>query len=128
MAEIIHYDPETVRAPAGGYSMGLQVSGHRRLLFVSGQVPVRPDGTLPDGFAAQAEQAWANVVTVLTEAGMGVEDLLRVTTYLTDRDQAQQNRDIRARFLGAARPASTVMVAATLDPRWLLEIEAVAAR
>jgi len=128
MAEFIQYDPADVRAPAGGYSMGLQVSGHRRLLFVSGQVPARPDGTLPEGFAAQAEQAWVNVVTVLTEAGMGVEDLVKVTTFLTDRNQAAANREIRARFLRHNRPASTVMIAETLEPGWLLEIEAVAAR
>jgi hypothetical protein len=49
--------------------MGLELSQHRRLLFVSGQVPERADGSLPEGFEAQCEQAWANVLAVLQSAG-----------------------------------------------------------
>lgn len=53
--------------------------------------------------------------------------LVHVRTFLTSRDLADENGQIRRRRLGAVRPALTVVVAGTLDPRWLLEIEAVAA-
>ncbi|MFI0487081.1 RidA family protein [Actinomadura sp. 9N215] len=126
--KITRYNPRAVFAPAGGYSMGLEVAGYDRLLFISGQVPTGLDGIVPAGFEAQCEQAWQNVLEVLTSAGLGVGHLVKVTTFLTDKRQAAANRAIRTRFLGDARPASTVMIAETLDSEWLLEIEAVAAK
>jgi 2-iminobutanoate/2-iminopropanoate deaminase len=127
MAHIVGHNPATVHAPAGGYSMGLELSQHRRLLFISGQVPERPDGTVPEGFEAQCEQAWRNVIEVLAAAGLGVSDLVKVTTFLTDRNQVVTNRTIRGAVLGEHRPALTVVVVETVDSKWLLEIEAIAA-
>ena len=127
MAEITRHNPAAVHAPSSGYSMGLELGPHRRLLFVSGQVPERSDGTVPEGFEAQCEQAWRNVIEVLAAAGLGVEHLVKITTFLTDRDQVVANRAIRRKMLGGHEPASTVMVAVTVDGKWLLEIEAIAA-
>ena len=121
------HDPPDVAAPSGGYSHGLAVDPGARYLFISGQIPTRPDGSVPDTFAEQCDAAWGNVVAVLRAAGMTVADLVKVTTYLTDRDQVAENRAVRQRHLGAARPALTVVIAQTLDPAWLLEIEAIAA-
>jgi 2-iminobutanoate/2-iminopropanoate deaminase len=127
MAQITRHNPAAVHAPSSGYSMGLELGQHRRLLFISGQVPERPDGSVPDGFEAQCEQAWRNVIEVLTTAGLGVEHLVKINTFLTDRDQVVANRAIRRKMLGGHEPASTVMVAVTVDGKWLLEIEAIAA-
>src|SRR3954447_6639629 len=88
-AHIVSHNPATVHAPAGGYCMGLEVTQHRRLLFISGQVPQRSDGTVPDGFEAQCEQAWRNVKEVLAAAGLGVAHLVKVNTFLTDRNQTR---------------------------------------
>lgn len=124
---IVSHDPATVCPPAGGYSLGLEVTQHRRLLFVSGQVPEASDGSVPEGFEAQCEQAWLNVMEVLAAAGLGVAHLVKVTTFLTDRTQVMTNRTIRRKMLGGHRPALTVMIAETVDSKWLLEIEALAA-
>ena len=107
--------------------MGLELTQHRRLLFVSGQVPQRSDGTVPDGFEAQCEQAWRNVIEVLAAAGLGIAHLVKVTTFLTDRNQLVANRSIRCAMLGEHQPALTVVIVETVDSKWLLEIEAVAA-
>jgi enamine deaminase RidA (YjgF/YER057c/UK114 family) len=107
--------------------MGIEVKQHRRLLFISGQVPERVDGTVPEGFEAQCEQSWRNVVEVLAAAGLGVEHLVKVTTFLTDRSQLVTNRAIRRKMLGEHQPALTVVVVQTVDSKWLLEIEAIAA-
>lgn len=107
--------------------MGLELKQHRRLLFISGQVPQKSDGTVPDGFEAQCEQAWRNVREVLAAAGLGVEHLVKVTTFLTDRSQVVANRAIRRAMLGEHQPALTVVVVETVDGKWLLEIEAIAA-
>lgn len=121
-------DPQGVSAPVGGYHHGLALTGASRLLFISGQIPERPDGTVPEGFEAQCEAVWRNIGCVLVDAGMGYTDLVKVTTFLTDRAQADRNGEIRRAFLGGARPALTVIVAETLESPWLLEIEAIAAR
>ncbi|WP_027531086.1 RidA family protein [Bradyrhizobium sp. WSM3983] len=126
-AHIVSHNPATVHPPAGGYSLGLEVTQHRRLLFISGQVPEASDGSVPEGFEAQCEQAWRNVMEVLAAAGLGVAHLVKVTTFLTDRHQVVANRAIRRRTLGDHQPALTVMIAETVDSKWLLEIEAIAA-
>jgi enamine deaminase RidA (YjgF/YER057c/UK114 family) len=126
-AHIVSLNPATVHPPAGGYSMGLEVREHRRLLFISGQVPENLDGTVPEGFEAQCEQAWRNVIEVLAAAGLGVEHLVKVNTFLTDRNQLVTNRTIRRAMLGGHQPALTVVVVETVDSKWLLEIEAIAA-
>ena len=126
-AHIVSHNPATVHPPAGGYCMGLELKQHRRLLFISGQVPQNSDSTVPDGFEAQCEQAWRNVREVLAAAGLGVEHLVKVTTFLTDRSQLVANRAIRRAVLGEHQPALTVVVVETVDSEWLLEIEAIAA-
>ncbi|WFU28667.1 RidA family protein [Bradyrhizobium sp. CB1717] len=127
MAHILNHNPAAVHPPAGGYSMGVELSQHRRLLFISGQVPEASDGAVPGGFEAQCEQVWRNVVEVLAAAGLGVEHLVKVTTFLTDRSQLVPNRIIRCKVLSEHQPALTVVVVETVDSKWLLEIEAIAA-
>jgi enamine deaminase RidA (YjgF/YER057c/UK114 family) len=120
------YDPAGIAPPEGHYTHALAVPAGAQLLFVSGQIPVRPDGIVPEGFEAQCEVAWDNVLAALASAGAGPEHLVKVTTYLTDRSQADANGRIRRTKLGAVRPALTVVVVETLLSAWLLEIEAVA--
>ena len=127
MAHVARHNPASINAPSSGYSMGLELSQHRRLLFVSGQVPEKPDGSVPEGFEAQCEQSWRNVIEVLKAAGLGVEHLVKVNTFLTDKGQLLANRAIRKKMLAGNEPASTVMIAETVDAKWLLEIEAIAA-
>ncbi|MEA2835595.1 MAG: hypothetical protein QOD89_145 [Bradyrhizobium sp.] len=127
MAHIIRHNPASVHAPSSGYSMGLEIGQHRRLLFISGQVPEKSDGAVPEGFEAQCEQAWRNIIEVLNSAGLGVEHLVKINTFLTDKSQVVPNRAIRRKMLQGNEPASTVMIAETVDGRWLLEIEAIAA-
>lgn len=128
MADLTPLDPAETPKTVGGYAQSLAVTGATELLFVSGQIPETPDGSIPEGFDAQCRLAWANIVSNLHAAGLGVEHLVKVNTYLTDRSHAQANRDVRQEVLAGHRPSSTVVVVETLDPRWLLEIEAVAAR
>lgn len=121
------HDPATVGAAVGGYTHGLGVGNGERLLFISGQIPESADGSIAADFEGQARQVWRNIEAVLAHAGMNLDNLVKVTTFLTDRDQVLANRKVRAEILGERKVALTVMVATTLDPRWLLEIEAIAA-
>jgi 2-iminobutanoate/2-iminopropanoate deaminase len=109
------------------YAQAVQVSGASRLLFVSGQIPVAVNGAVPDGFEAQARLVWANVAAQLAVAGMTLDHLVKVTTFLSSRDHAEANRAVRETVLGPRRIGLTVIVCEIFDPAWLLEIEAVAA-
>ncbi|ATQ41582.1 RidA family protein [Caulobacter mirabilis] len=114
-------------AAAGGYAQALEVTGAERLLFVSGQIPVAPDGSMAADFPGQARQAWANLEAQLRAAGMGLDNLVKLTVFLSDRRWAMDNRAIRQEVLGDRRVAMTVVIAGIFDEAWLLEIEAVAA-
>jgi len=119
-------DPETGPPAIGGYAQGFGVPAGAGLLFVSGQIPVDAAGDVPVGFEAQCRLVWGNVVGTLEAAGLGVEHLVKVTTFLSSRDHADVNGDVRREVLGAHRPALTVVVAEIFDPAWFLEIEAIA--
>lgn len=125
--QLIAHAAEGAPRPVGRYAQALEVRGAGRFLFVSGQIPLRLDGVLPPDFAGQARQVWAHVLAQLGAAGMGVANIVRVTTYLADRAHARENREIREAILGEHRPALTVVIAEIFDPAWLLEVEVVAA-
>jgi 2-iminobutanoate/2-iminopropanoate deaminase len=125
--EFTRHDPRAVAAPQGGYAHGLALPAGARLLFISGQVPELSDGTVPPDFEAQCRAVWANILAVLASANLTVAHLVKVTTYLTSQHQADTNGRIRREVLGPVKPALTVVVVQTLEPQWLLEIEAVAA-
>jgi enamine deaminase RidA (YjgF/YER057c/UK114 family) len=122
-------DPDTMAAPIGLYSHGVEVPAGARLIFVSGQLGVAPDGTLAEGIEAQTELAWQNMQRVLEAGGMTFEDLVKVNTFIVDPDHADIVRAVRRRFLPGEQPASTlVAVRAMARPEWLIELEGVAAR
>jgi len=124
---IVH--PEGIAPPLGAYSHGVAVAGPGQWLHIAGQVGVAPDGTLAQGFEAQARQAWANLAAGLHEAGMDARHLVRVGSFLVDPAHLPLLGPVRQPFLGEARPASTVLVVRALArPEWLFEVEATAFR
>jgi 2-iminobutanoate/2-iminopropanoate deaminase len=123
------YNPPTVAAPASTYSHGVEVKPNARWLHISGQVGVLPNGKVAADFAAQAEACWKNIANVLKAAGMGIDDLVKITTFIRNPADVVTLRTVRDKFIGSARPASTLIVVAGLaSPDWLVEIEAVAAK
>jgi enamine deaminase RidA (YjgF/YER057c/UK114 family) len=129
MTSTTRHNPTAIAPPLGAYSNGVSAPAGGRWLYVAGQVGVAPDGSLPSSIAAQAEQAWCNVEAVLSDAGMGIDDVVRFTHYLVDADDVAAYGAVRAAHLGAARPASTLLIVAALArPEWRVEIDAVAWR
>lgn len=120
--------PAGVHTPGAAYSHAVETSGNVRWLHCAGQVGIAPDGTVRDGFTAQAEQAWSNVLAVLKAAGMGPENLVKITHLVRPGDVAAY-RPVVAKYLGDQRPASTMMVLQALArPEYLIEVEAIAAK
>lgn len=125
----IRRSPDTIAAPFGPYSQSVEVPGGSRLLYIAGQVGASKDGSVPDGIEAQAEGCWRNIAAILADAGMGMGDLVKITTFLVRAQDTAAAGAVRARHLGDTRPASTtVIVAGLVAGGWSIEIEAVAAK
>jgi enamine deaminase RidA (YjgF/YER057c/UK114 family) len=113
--------------PAPTYAQAVEITGATRWLFVSGQIPVSADGAIPASFEAQARLAWANVVAQLRAGNMTLDNLVKVTIFLSDRKYIADYRRIRDEALGGRRVGLTTIITGIFDEKWLLEIEAVAA-
>ena len=118
-----------VRIPSGspyegtiGFSRAI-VAGKR--VLVSGTAPIWPDGSCPDDPEAQARRCLEIILAALHEAGAGPEHVVRTRTYLTRAADWEAVGRAHGAIFREIRPASTmVAVAALLDPRWRVEIEA----
>lgn len=120
---------EHILPPTSGYSHAVLVKSGAEHLYLSGQIPVRSDGKVPDDIAEQAGQCWENLTLVLKAAGMGLEHLVKTQAYVTDARFCPAFREVRNKVLGNLRPASTLLVVAALgQAAWKVELEAVAAR
>ena len=113
--------------PAGHYSQAV-VSGGQ--VFISGQLPIRPDGRpLPeDGFEAQARQAIQNLLEILHATGSTPQHLVKVTAYIVGIGHWARFNTIYASMLPDARPARTVVPVPELHYGYLVEIDAIAVR
>ena len=84
-----------------------------------------PDGSCPDDAGAQARRCFEIIAAALAELGAGLDDVIRTRLFLTSAADAEAVGAVHGELLGARRPAATmVVVAALLDPRWKVEIEA----
>ena len=111
--------------PGGHYSQGIQYGG---LLFVSGQLPIRPDGThLRNApFEAQCRQALANLFGVLAGAGSSPVRVLKVTAYIAAAAHWAAFNAVFAEMFEEHRPARSVVPVRELHCGYLVEIDAIA--
>lgn len=122
-------DPPTVHAPLAAYSHQVEIQGAERLLFLSGQVGMTPDGVISDDPLEQLAVAFDNIERNLTAAGMDLGDLVKLTTYVVGELDGDARRQLVASRLGAHRPCMTMLyVAALASPQLLVEIDAWASR
>ena len=123
-------NPAGLHQPAGAYSHAVLVAPNARWLVLSGQIGVRPDGSVPVGIAAQTTQTYANILTCLRANDMGLEDVVKFTVYLTDKSYIGPFFEERAKVLGTAhRPASTLLIVdGLMYPEWCIEIDCTAAK
>ncbi|HEV8027439.1 MAG TPA: RidA family protein [Stellaceae bacterium] len=118
------HNSNTVAAPGGPYRHGIETPPNARWLHIAGQI-----GVAPEDFDGQADQCWRNIKAILAAAGMGVENLVKVTHFLTRAEDIAAYGRVRSRHLGEARPASTLLVISALArPGLLVEVEAIAAK
>ena len=120
--------PKSIRPPFARYSHGVEVPAGKRLVVCSGQLGIGPDDSIPEDAGAQAELCFSNIQAVLAEAGLGLEDVVRINAYVTDRAHMRPYMDVRDRLVGDPPPASTLMIVSGFArPEFKVEIEAIAA-
>jgi len=99
------------------------------LLIISGLNGYLSDGiTMPDSFEEQGDIIWTHLGTILQSARMDYQDLVSLRTYLADPQDDEANVRLRVKYLGDHQPSLTVVCCQLLDPKWKLEIEAMAAK
>lgn len=114
--------------PLSRYEQGMEVGAGARIVHVSGQVGVAPDGSIADDPARQHELAWDNALAVLAAAGMDHRNIVDAHVYITRREHIPLYRETRDRKLRGHRPAATLLIVAGLaDERFVVEVDLVAA-
>jgi 2-iminobutanoate/2-iminopropanoate deaminase len=119
-------------APAaiGPYSHAqvVRLHGGQKMVFTSGQVGLDParGEIVEGGVAAETEQVFRNLATVLAGAGLGLADVVKTTVFLADMKDFQAMNEVYARHLPETRPARTTVAAAGLPRGARVEIDAVA--
>lgn len=128
--------PQALGAPGGMFSPGVLISQPSTLLFIAGQIAATADGSVvgEDDFPAQVRQVFANIGSVLEEAGMEFRDVVKLGTFIVGADHLPEFVATRAEifpglFGSGPYPVNTLVVVDRLArPQCRIEIEAVAVR
>lgn len=127
MPMIAHNPSEGVYAATPDYAHAMEVQAPQRLLFVSGTMGLDEDGRPGATLDEQLALIWRNLRAILASAGMSVDNIVRLTSYLRDAAFVEANQDARLAALGGRAIPTTAIVVRTLRQDWLVEIEVVAA-
>jgi len=121
-------NPQDVHPPVGSYSHQIEIRAER-ILVISGQVGMRPDGTIPEDPFEQMDLAFENIFRNLRAAKMDVKDIIKLTYYLVGEIDTAKRREVVLSKLQGHQPCSTLLyVAALASPAFRVEIEAWASR
>ena len=118
----------TPKAPQaiGPYSQAIACGD---LLFISGQIPLRADGTFVDGTVAeQTEQCLKNILEILRASGLAMDAVVKTTVYMTDLGKFAEMNAVYAKRFSAPFPARATVQVSALPKSAAVEIDAVAVR
>lgn len=129
VADIIPHNPPGVFPPYAGYAHAVEVPAGARTLYISGLNGYEADGaTMPPDFAGQARLVWRHLGTLLAAADMSYDDLVSLRFFLASAADDPTNIALITEHLVDHRSCRTVVVQQLLEPEWLVEIEAIAAK
>ena len=121
--------PGSIAPPAASYELAMHVTAPSEMLYTSGIVGNRPDGSISDDIGEQAAEMWRSIGVILAAAGFGAADIVSYTTYAVAGHDLSRVMAARDAFLGGHRAASTLVpVPALARPEWKVEVAVVAAR
>lgn len=123
-----HLTPKSIKPPFARYSHGVEVPAGKRLVFCSGQLGIGLDDLVPDDPGAQTELCFRNIAAILIEAGLGLENIVRINAFVTDRAYLKPYMDVRNRIFYDPAPASTLMIVSGFArEEFKVEVEVIAA-
>jgi enamine deaminase RidA (YjgF/YER057c/UK114 family) len=123
------FSPGAIRPPFGRYSHAVSLDAPQKLLVISGQLAVRPDGSVPEDAGEQTAMVLSAIDACLAEAGLGRADVLRLSAYITEPEHREAYMRVRDAWVADPPPASTLLVVKALAlPACKVEIEAIAGR
>ena len=126
--QLVPHNPiEGIYPATADYVHAMEVRGADRLLFVAGTVGLDAHAKPGETLTEQLDLIWNNIRAILASAGMTVDNIVRLTSYLRDAGFAGANAEARARALGGRVVPTTAIVVETLVSDWLVEIEVIAA-
>ena len=123
---VIHDPTENIYATTDDYVHALEVRNAERILFVAGTMGLDPAGSAGATLTEQLDLVWSNLRTILASAGMTVDNIVRLTSYLRDAAYAGPNGEARRAALGGRAIPTTAIVVEMLEHDWLVEIEIIA--
>ena len=124
------HTPIGIHPPFARYSHAVEVPAGHRLLFVSGQLGIGPDETVPEGAQAQAASCFSNIDAILADAGAGPQHIVRINAYVAGREHLAGYMAARDAYVGHVDPppASTLMIVSGFAREvFKVEVEVVAA-
>ncbi|MFM2281385.1 MAG: hypothetical protein RLZZ444_3616 [Pseudomonadota bacterium] len=122
-------NPSSVRKPFGQYNHGLAVPAGARLLVTSGQLGIRSDDTIPEDVESQAVLCFEAIKAILAEADMSFDDVIRISAFVTKREDFPIYMAVRDRYTRSPLPVSTlIIVSGFTRPEFLVEVEVTAAK
>lgn len=123
------FNPPSVRKPFGNYNHGLLVPPGASLLVTSGQLGIGVDDVIPNDVTAQAELCFKAIDAILEEAGMTFADVIRISGFVTKREDFAAYMAVRDRYTLDPKPVSTLIVVGGFTrPEFLVEVEVTAAK
>jgi enamine deaminase RidA (YjgF/YER057c/UK114 family) len=120
-------NPPAIAKP-GGYSHVVEATGPGRIVYIAGQLGLKPDGNIAGDFRAQATQAFENLKAALASVGATFDDVVKLNNYLVDISaNLGHYREVRDKYINVSQPpaSTTIGVPALARPDALYEVEAV---
>lgn len=127
MQTVPHNPTDGIYPATPDYIHALEVRQPNRILYVAGTMGLDAQGVPGTTLEQQLELIWSNIRTILASADMTVRNIVRITSYLRDPAYAEANQAARIAALQGHVVPTTALVAQTLSPDWLVEIEVIAA-
>jgi len=123
------YSPNTLYQPHGQYHQAVEVGPNESLIYSSGLIGCRADGSVIEDPTQQINQAWKNVAAFLEGCALTVDNLVRLKMHLADADLIPVSREARIRALGEPMCAAvTGVIVQLFDPALVIEIDVIASR
>jgi len=119
-------EPTGIYAPSADYAHAIEITNAARTVYVAGTMGLDADGSANPSIDHQLEKIWGNISAILKAADMGVDNIVRMTTYLSDRAYAEKNTAARMKALKGRVVPTTAIVCDLYDSSWLVEIEVIA--